>query len=165
MATKINESFPYQGTTVEQVYALITDAGFREEASVAQHALDQKVTVEDNGEGDTVKVERTMPAELPDFIKKITGDTVKVRQTEAWTGPDADGNRTAQATVEILGQPASFKGTSHLRGTADGTELTLEGEVKVNLPIIGRKIEPEIAKAIIKALNSEVALGIEKLDG
>lgn len=164
MATKINESFPYQGTTVEQVYSLITDPAFREEASVKQHAIDQSVEVEDNGDGDTVKLERTMPAELPDFIKKITGETVKVKQTEAWTGPDADGNRTAQATVEIVGQPASFSGTSSLRATDDGTELTLEGTVKVSLPIIGRKIEPEIAKAIVKSLNSEVALGIEKLE-
>ena len=46
-----------------------------------------------------------MPAEVPDFMKKIVGETVDVVQTEDWGAPDADGQRTADVVVQIKGQP------------------------------------------------------------
>ena len=161
---KINETFSYQGATVESVYAIITDRVFRTEACAEQGASDYSVTVEPNsGGGDTVTVTRTMPAEMPDFIKKLTGNTVKVRQTEEWAGRDAGGHRNANVKVSIIGQPAEMKGTAVIVKAGDNASFTLDGEVKVSIPFIGRKIEPEVAKAILGSLRSEVALGTKKL--
>jgi uncharacterized protein DUF2505 len=160
---KLNESFSYSGSDVESVYALITDQAFRTESCANQGSMDYTVTVEPNGDGATVTVIRTQEADLPDFVKKLTGSTVKVKQTEVWSGPGGDGSRTADVKVSIIGQPAEMVGKATLSATGDGSEFELNGDVKVSIPFIGKKIEPEIAKAITLSLREEVAYGMERL--
>ena len=155
---KLSETFSYSGADVESVYGLIVDETFRSESCESQGALDHEVAVD----GGDVTVLRTMPAELPDFIKKLTGDTVKVKQTEKWSDP-GDGTRVADVKVSVIGQPAEMLGKAVLRSTGDGTEFIVTGDVKVSIPFIGKKIEPEIAKAIVKSLTEEVELGLTRL--
>lgn len=159
---KIQQSYSYPAG-IDAVYALITDKAFRSEACEQQGSLDYDVSVESDGDGHVVTIKRTMPAQMPEFVKKITGDTVKVVQTENWGPADSSGNRAADVKVEIVGQPAQMKGTATLTGGLEATEFTVDGDVKVALPIIGRKIEPEVAKAIKAALDADVAYGTTKL--
>lgn len=161
---KIKESFEYVGADVESVYALTSSKEFRIETCVEQGASEHEVTVEPNDRGgDTVTIVRTMPADMPDFIKKVTGDTVKVKQTETWGPADASGRRTADVKVKIIGQPAEMTGQSVLEADDVGTSLSLDGDIKVSIPFLGKKIEPEIAKAIRASLKAEVELGSERL--
>jgi hypothetical protein len=102
-----------------------------------------------------------MPSDVPDFIKRFLGETIQVRQVEEWGAPDSAGARHANVKVTIKGQPASMVGTAVLTPTADGSTEILEGEVKVNVPFLGRKIESEIAKVIASALKIEQRVGLE----
>ena len=43
----------------------------------------------------------------------------------------------------------------------DSDDPASEGEVKVNVPFLGKKIEPEIAKVIVSALKIEQRVGLE----
>jgi len=160
---KVKESFSYDGADVESVYALISNQEFRTESCANQGAADYEVTVEAKGEGSVVTVLRTQDAAMPDFVKRLTGDTVKVKQTEVWSGPDADGNRTADVKVSIIGQPAEMTGRAFLTASSAGSEFSLDGDVKVSIPFIGKKIEPEVAKAIVASLREEVEFGMTKL--
>ena len=160
---KLTEKFSYSGSGVDAVYGLLVDQAFRTESCVNQGASDYDVTVEPQGEGATVTIVRTQPADMPDFVKKLTGSTVKVKQTEVWSGPDASGNRTADVKVSIIGQPAEMVGVASLSRTDDGTDFTLVGDVKVSIPFLGKKIEPEVAKAIRSSLREEVEYGMTKL--
>ena len=54
-------------------------------------------------------------------------------------------------------------GTAELKGSSGGTEFSVNGDVKVSIPFIGKKIEPEVAKAIIASLREEVSYGMERL--
>lgn len=155
---KISETFEYPGTDVEGVYALITNEEFRTEATAAD-AIDYEVTVD----AGTVTIVRTMENDMPDFIKKLAGETVKVKQTERWGEADADGGRSADIKVSIIGQPAEMLGTATLTPGSEGAIFTVDGDVKVSIPFIGKKIEPEIAKAIVKAIKNDVAMGVERL--
>ena len=103
---KLTEKYTYPSSGVDDVYALLVDQAFRTESCENQGATDYDVSVEPKGEGATVTIVRTQDADLPDFVKKLTGSTVKVKQTEVWSGPDASGNRTADVKVSIIGQPA-----------------------------------------------------------
>lgn len=162
---KINESLTYDGASVEDVYAIITDEAFRIETCTDQGALEYDVQVEPNSSGgDTVTVVRTMPAEMPDFIKKLTGQTVKAKQVEVWSAADAEGSRHATVTLNIIGQPAEMNGTVAITRAGDNTSFDFNGDVKVSIPFIGKKIEPEIAKAVLKSLRSEVVLGNKRFD-
>jgi hypothetical protein len=39
----------------------------------------------------------------------------------------------------------------------------VDGDLKVNVPFLGRKIEPEIAKIVSASLRSDVEQGIKQL--
>src|SRR5690606_7856366 len=135
----------------------------REEACVDQGALEQDVKVTHAGDEVTVTIKRTMPSEMPDFVRKLTGETVKVVQTEVWGAPDTSGSRDAVVSVDIVGQPATMKGTACILNNAETTSFDIDGDVKVAIPFIGKKIEPEVAKAIKSSLDHEVALGLKRL--
>lgn len=156
---KLNETFSCPGATVEAVYALITDQAFRESSADADGALARDITVEPNtAGGETVTIIRTMPANLPDFVKKFTGETVKIKQVEEWGGPDSAGSRTAKISVNVIGQPAEMIGTATLDGKSRDADLIIDGDVKVKVPFLGKKIEPEIGKAILSSVRHESEL-------
>jgi len=159
---KLTERFEYPASP-DQVYGLVSDQTFREESCARQGATEYTVTVTEEGDTTVVKIVRTLPSDMPDFIKKLTGDTVTVTQVEKWGPADASGSRTAAVTVDIHGQPAQMKGTSTITASGDGAVMAVDGDVKVSIPLIGRKIEPEVAKAITASLADEVEYGKTKL--
>jgi hypothetical protein len=159
---RLSETFTYTNTDVESVYALVSDAAFREEAAAKGGGTEIEITVEPNGDGHTIVIVRSQTAEMPDAIKKFVGNTVKVKQTETWGGPDGNGGRSADVKFTVIGQPAEMLGTATLT-EADDPVFTLEGDVKVNVPFFGKKIEPEIVRAIVAGVRNDVDLGNERL--
>ena len=159
---KLSERFEYPASP-DQVFALVSDPTFREESCRHQGARDYDVAVTTEGDTTAVTIERTMESDMPDFIKKLTGDAVTVTQVEKWGPADASGSRTADVTVDVHGQPARMRGTSTIAGTGATTVMTLDGDVKVAIPLIGKRIEPEVAKAISASLREEVEFGTTRL--
>ncbi len=157
---KLNETFSYDGATVEQVFGLITSEDFRSRACEALGDLEHDVKVS----GAKVTIVRKVKSDLPDFVRKLTGDTVSVRQEEDWGPADSDGTRKADIKVKILGQPAQMLGTAVLANDNGNASFVVTGDVKVSMPFIGKKIEPEVAKAIRASLRGEVALGMKELN-
>ncbi|KHL09442.1 uncharacterized protein DUF2505 [Mumia flava] len=156
---KLRESAEYPGATCEQVFALVTDDDFRAEVCEKIDAIAYEVTVTHEGEDTRIVIDRTLPADLPDFIKKLTGDVVDVRQTEVWGPADADGVRHGRIDMVVKGQPASMAATGTIRRTASGAEVLVEGEVTVKIPFIGKKVEPMIGQVISAALRTEAEQG------
>ncbi|MFS0885973.1 DUF2505 domain-containing protein [Aeromicrobium sp. 179-A 4D2 NHS] len=159
---KLSERYEYPASP-DQVFALVSDPTFREESCRHQGARDYDVSVTTEGDTTVVTIERTMESDMPDFIKKLTGDAVTVTQVERWGPADASGARTADVTVDVHGQPARMKGTSTISASGASTVMTLDGDVKVSLPLIGKRIEPEVAKAISASLREEVQFGTTRL--
>jgi hypothetical protein len=162
---EMSAEIDYPGATPEEAFALIVDPKFRAAVCEATMALGHDVGIESTGNGGaTVRVDRTMPAEVPDFVRKLVGETLDVRQTEEWSAPDAVGRRTADIRVEIVGQPAKMTGTIVLEAIPDGCHQVISGQVKVSIPFLGGKIEPEIAKGIRSAIRIEEQTGRAWLD-
>lgn len=159
---KLTERYEYPASP-DQVFGLISDQTFREESCERQGATDYTVEVESQGDTTVVTIVRTMASDLPDFIKKLTGDKVTVTQVEKWGPADAAGSRTAEVSVDIHGQPARMLGTSTISPSGAATTMAVDGDVKVSIPLIGRRIEPEVAKAISASLRDEVEYGKTKL--
>ncbi|MBA2698575.1 MAG: DUF2505 domain-containing protein [Nocardioidaceae bacterium] len=137
-------------------FALVVDPVFRAEVCEAVHALDYDVSVDERGDGTAlVTIDRVMPADVPDVIKKMVGETVTIVQTEDWGAPNESGERTAELLIKIVGQPVTMKGTIELRNAAGFVVSSIHGDVKVAVPFFGKKVEPEIAKAILAAVASE----------
>jgi hypothetical protein len=159
---KLKETFSYPAG-VEAVFALISNDAFRTGAAEASHGRDVSTTVEHDGDDTVVTLVRTQPANIPDFAKKFVGDAVKIKQIERWHAPSADGTRTATLSMKVVGQPAGFKGTATLAADGKGAEFVVAGDVKVDVPFVGKKFEPIIAKAVEASLRYDVKAGVERL--
>ncbi|MGH3471966.1 MAG: DUF2505 domain-containing protein [Nocardioidaceae bacterium] len=154
----------YPSARIERVYGLLMDEAFRSHVCEATHALQHAVSVDCQADDTaTVVVRRVMPAEVPDFIKKFVGDNITIVQTETWGRADSDGQRVADLLLEVDGQPVRMAGTIRLERAGPGAREVIRGDLRVSLPLIGRRIEPEIAKVVYAAIDAEQSIGLEWL--
>jgi len=157
---KLNVENRY-AATVEQTFVSHITRSVREEACRQSGAKSWSVDIAEAADGGArVQVDRTMSPELPDYIAKLIGGSVTIRQIEEWSAPAADGSRTATVKLTIVGQPASMNGRAELVPTPDGgSKEVITGDVKVAVPIIGSRFEPEIAKVIEAGMRIEQRVG------
>ena len=95
---------------------------------------------------------------IPSFAKKFVGDEINIVQSEDWTSPEK-GN----IHVTIPGKPGEITGTALVTEDPDGTTETVNLTVKVNIPLVGSKIEGLIADLLTKALRAEHKVGVDWL--
>ena len=146
--------------TVEQTFASRVEQSVRERACQESGALSYEVLIEHAADGGArVQVQRVMPAQVPDFIRRFVGDSISISQVEQWSAPGPAGARTAAVNVTVKGQPASMTGSITLSPATAGSTERVAGEVKVGIPFLGRQIEPEIVKVIEAALRIEQRVG------
>jgi hypothetical protein len=164
MELKLSASYD---ATPEEVFAMVSDTTFREQACEKTKALSYDVKVSESGGDTIVRVQREMQADnVPDIARKFVGQTLTLVQTETWHPANADGSRDADVLGEVSGTPVTLKGKERI--TAEGDSRAVQSinlDVKVALPLIGRKIEPFVVDAIRVGLQKEHDLGRSWHDG
>lgn len=154
----------YPGANVDDVVGLALDPQFRVAVCRATGAISQQVSVEERADGwVVVTADRTMPADVPDFVRKLVGETIRLVQEETWLPADGSGRRTARLELRIVGQPATMTGSILVSAGADGARELVTGDLRVAIPFIGRKLETEVAKGILAAARKEQETGREWL--
>lgn len=145
----------------ERVYAMLGDPAFREQVTAAQRAHDVSVDIRPSGGGMSVVVDQRRPSDgIPHFAQKFVGDEIHIRQAEEWH----DATR-ADLDVSVPGRPGHMKGVVLLAEDGDGTVETVEGEIKVHIPLVGGKLEQLIGDLFESALRAEERVGRTWLDG
>lgn len=141
--------------TPEEVHAMLADPAFRERVCQEQHASTCTVEIDAAGAGMRVAVDQQRPSRgIPSFAQKFVGDTIHITQREQWsTATDAS------LDVGIPGKPGHLKGTVTLRPDGDGTVETVAGELKVNIPLVGAKLEKLVVDLLEEALVTEERVG------
>ncbi|HEY0621272.1 MAG TPA: DUF2505 domain-containing protein [Kribbella sp.] len=163
MELKLSASYD---ATPEEVFAIVTDATFREQACEKTKALSYDVKVTESGGDTVVRVQREMPSDnVPDIARKFVGQTLTVVQTETWHPANADGSRNAEVKGEITNTPVTLRGTARISSEGAQTVQTIDLDVKVAVPLIGKKIEPFVVDAIRSGLQKEHELGRDWHDG
>lgn len=156
---KIHEELRYDGATLEQVHAMLADPAFREQVCDFQGVLRHTVTIDAAGAGMSVSIDQVQAAKgIPAFATKFVGEEINIVQTEDWTSPEK-GN----IHVAIPGKPGEMSGTALLTEDPEGTTETVNLSVKVNIPLVGGKIEGLVADLLSKALRAEHRVGVEWL--
>ena len=158
---KVSEELRYDGATLEQVHEMLAEPAFREKVCDYQGVLRRTVQIKKDDQGMTVEIDQIQAAQgIPGFAKKFVGDEINIVQSEDWTAP-AKGN----IHLAIPGKPGEMSGTALLTEDPDGTTETVNLSVKVNIPIVGGKIEGLIANLLSKALRAEHKVGVDWLAG
>ncbi len=158
---KVSEELRYDGATLEQVHEMLADPAFREKVCDYQGVLRHTVRISHDDQGMSVSIDQVQAAKgIPGFARKFVGDEINIVQTEDWPAP-AKGN----IHVAIPGKPGEMAGTALLTEDPDGTTETVNLSVKVNLPLVGGKIEGLVADLLSKALRAEHKVGVDWLAG
>jgi hypothetical protein len=158
MATTLTHRLEYDAPLAE-VAAMLGDRAFREEVCEYQRVLRASVEVEADGDTRTVVVDQVQPAKgIPGFARKFVGDEITIVQREEWSTLDA-----ADLHVTIPGKPGEMIGTITLAESGGTTTETVDVRIKVNIPLVGGKIESLIADMLRKALEAENVVGRDYL--
>lgn len=156
-----HQELEYDASPAE-VYTMLSDPAFRDAVCEAGDSVRHQVTITPDGDGMSVAVDQVQPAAgIPSFAKKIVGDEIDIRQREEWSSAT-----DATLEVSIPHKPGHLKGTIALRESgAGGTVETVDAEIKVQIPMLGGKLEKLIADLLGSALRSEHRVGRAWLAG
>lgn len=136
-----------------QVAAMFTDRAFLEKVCVASHAEAHSVSVD----GDHTTVSRTL--EAPSAAAKFTGRTITIVEDLVWSPAASDGSRTGALTLTVPGLPVEMNGTVRLAAGGKGTRVDYAGDLSVNIPFVGKKLEQSAAPAILDGIGLQQEVG------
>jgi hypothetical protein len=158
MSRRLTHQMTYDAPLAE-VVEMLADPRFREAVCEYQRVLSADVEIDRSGDAMTVVIEQVQPAAgIPSFAQRLVGDEIRIVQRESWSAPD-----TAELHVIIPGKPGHMDGTISLV-EADGTTTeTVDVEIRVNLPLVGGKIEGLVSDLLRKALVAEERVGHDYL--
>jgi Protein of unknown function (DUF2505) len=135
------------------VYAMMTDQRYLDEVCVASGSLSYHASVD----GSTTRTSRTLPA--PDSAARFTGPQLTVDEEIVWGDPSPDGSRSGTVTMTIRGQPVRFRGKLKLSAGGRGSVLDITGELKVSIPVLGKRLEESAAPAVTEGYNKQQEVG------
>jgi hypothetical protein len=161
MSKRLRHDLTYDAPVFD-VAAMLADPAFREDVCDYQRVISKKVTITPKGGssgGMDVVIDMVQPARgIPGFAQKFVGDTINIVQSESWSSPTQ-----GQISIAIPGKPGDMSGTAVLKESGSGTVETVDLTVKVNIPLVGGKLEGLIAGLLEKALVAENTVGREWL--
>ena len=135
------------------VYAMLTNQGYLEEVCVASRSISYEASVD----GNVTRTSRGLPA--PESAARFTGPVLTVLDETTWGAAEADGSRTADVRLSVKGQPVTMRAAMRLVPSGVGTEITLTGELKVNIPLFGKKMEQASAPAVLAGFRTQQQVG------
>ncbi|MGJ3509229.1 DUF2505 domain-containing protein [Enemella sp. A6] len=141
------------------VFALLVNRDFLIDVCRAGGATAHDVRVE----GQRTISQRTLPA--PDMAKTFTGPTISITEDITWGEAKADGGRVGDLVLTVDGQPARMTGTVTLAPNGGGSTITVNGDLKVSIPLVGKKLEKSAAPAIYDGIKVQQDVGIRWLTG
>jgi hypothetical protein len=137
----------------DQVYAMMTDQAYLEQVCVASESITYDASVS----GSSTHSSRTLYA--PESAARFTGSQLTVIEDLTWGAPSADGSRTADITMTVLGQPVTLRGQLQMSPGGRGTVVALDGELKVAVPLLGKKLEQSAAPAVLAGFRTQQRVG------
>lgn len=141
----------------EAVATMLADPAFVSRKCESMGALDHSVSIEgDVAAGFSATSSRTMATDtFPDVARRFVGETVVIRQVDAWEPAAADGSRDGTLTVEIAGAPIRVTGRMRLAPVDGGTVQTVDADLKASVPLLGGKLEKAAHPAITAGIRKE----------
>jgi hypothetical protein len=137
----------------QDVYAMMTDQAYLTEVCQATESRSYEATVA----GTTTNTTRTFAA--PDAVARFTGGELTVTEQTVWDGGAADGQRTGELTMTVKGQPVSMRGHISIAAGGPGTVVQLIGDLKVAIPLLGKKLEQSTAPAVLAGFKTQQDVG------
>jgi hypothetical protein len=158
MPKRLTHELTYDAPMAD-VAEMLADTSFREEVCEFQGVKRAMVSIDSDDNGMEVTIDQVQAAHgIPSFAKKFVGDEINIVQREYWSSPTE-----GDINVTIPGKPGEMAGTARLSESGGVTTEKVDMTVKVNLPLVGGRIEGLIADLLLKALKAENVVGRDYL--
>lgn len=154
---QIHASNDFAATT-DRVLAMLTDRVFLRANALATDPLAHEVSVD----GLVTRTRRVLTS--PSVVAKLTGPTLAIIDQVTWDASDGP-QRNGSTLIEVEGLPAKLIGTVRLAPGGRGTVLDYDGELTVNVPIIGPSLAKQAAPLLLEALELQQRVGDAFLAG
>ncbi len=138
--------------TTDQVFAMLTDRVFLSANALASDPVTHDVSVD----GATTRTRRVMNS--PSVVARLAGPTMAIIDQITWAAPDGD-RRSGVTQISVEGLPAHLDGTVVLRPGGRGTLLDYDGELSVDVPLIGPSLAKQAAPLLLEALTLQQQVG------
>ena len=163
MSKKISCVDKYNASA-DDIWAMLNSRDYVDAKYQALGDISTDVVQFDTGDAIALSVERVVPADLPDFAKKIMGDTNKIVQNENWTA--SGGGYVCDLLIEFPGKPMKVTGKLEVKPTGDATsDWVVNMDIKASVPLVGGKLEGVVEKETLASLDKEYAFNEEWLAG
>jgi hypothetical protein len=157
---RLTHTATYDASAAE-VHALLTDRAFREHAAQCTGVVSAVVDVVESDGVRVVRVDQVQPtAGVPAFARKFVGETTRAVQVETWHSADR-----ADFSLTTPGRPTDVRGTLTLAESDGRTTKTFEGELRVTVPLVARRLEALVAELITQGMDTERDAGVAWLTG
>jgi hypothetical protein len=155
MATQLSASIHFAALPA-QVLAMLCDESYL--AAKAADSVESSFDVKRDSNQITVSLTRVWPKELPEMAARLVGKTVTITEVQQWDVSDPE---LAHATFEISfgNAPVRINGTMQLVGVPGGTDVLIDGEAHVAVPIFGKSAESMISNELVHVMKREQIIG------
>ncbi len=164
---QITKKFEYPASPAD-VSIMVSDLAFQAKKCEATHPITHRESVTPKGDQTEIVTSRDLPTDgFPDMLKSMVGPKIRVTETYMWSPAGPDGSRTGTLEVAIGdgSLPVGMKGTVSLRPGGAGSVITIDGDLKARVPLLGGKIEKSAEPWIIDAIDKEHEVGLAWLAG
>jgi hypothetical protein len=141
---------------VQQVYAAFADERYwltRLADSGADTATLDSMTVDGDGI-DVATTQGIRRDRLPALAAQFHPGDLEVTRSERWA-PIRDGKAHAEVTGKVRGAPAKLSGDAVLEPDGSGSTLHFTATVRVDIPLVGGKIESFIGAQLAELVAAE----------
>lgn len=163
MSTPVKSVFDSAGS-VDQVFATLTSPEWvaTKAERFGDGALLERHEPRADG-GVLLAVSRELPDGVPGFLQRFLPKDGRAVETFDWAAASGDGTRRGTWAADLPGAPARLGGTMSLEPSGAGSRYTIQGDVKVSVPLIGGKAESFIAGMVEKLAAKEYELLVTTL--
>ena len=100
--------------------------------------------------------------DIPETYQKFLGSDLMLQEEQTWK---LDSRSTFQADLKItiVGKPINISGTMTVKNAESGSELNLDVEVNVSIPLFGAMAENFIKEKFGEIIAAEQAIGLQWL--
>ncbi|MGV0624325.1 DUF2505 domain-containing protein [Mycolicibacter minnesotensis] len=143
--------------SVEQVFAAFADVQYwraRLADSGADFVALNSMTVGVDGGVDVATTQGIHRDKLPALAVQFHPGNLDMERHETWR-PVRDGRARAEVTGKIVGAPAKLSGDALLEPDGGGCALRLRATVRVDIPLVGGKIEGFIGGQLADLMTAE----------
>lgn len=141
--------------SIDQVFALLTDADYLVDRCLELGELSADCTVEDDNDEIVITLSREVERNLPSFLARLFESRQKIEMIERWK--DKGNIRHGSYMLKVEGQPIVLDAEMCLK--ADGNDsctYTISYSAKAQMPLIGRRVESFIVSQTESGARAEL---------